>query len=81
MTPHIYAGGVPVQTGGVQTNQQRGRCAYLRLRCGFQVTQAVAQPLRRQAELAILLLDAGHALEHHFIFLSRQNTLQSVWTP
>ncbi|TNN87233.1 hypothetical protein EYF80_002435 [Liparis tanakae] len=41
------------------------------------VTQPVAQPLGSQAELAILLLDAGHALEHHFIILSRQNGLQS----
>lgn len=47
-------------------------CAYLCLRCGLQVTQPIAQPLSSQAELAILLLDAGHALEHHFIILSRQ---------
>lgn len=58
--------------------QQWSPCAYLCLRCGFQVTQAVAQPLSCQAELAIFLLDAGHALEHHFIILSRQNILQSV---
>lgn len=61
-----------------QTVQRRGLCAYLCLRCGLQVTQPIAQPLSSQAELAILLLDAGHALEHHFIILSRQNGLQSV---
>lgn len=48
--------------------------AYLRLRRGLKVTQAVAQPLSRQTELAILLLDTGHTLEHHFIILLRQNT-------
>lgn len=58
--------------------QQWSSCAYLRFRCGLQVTQPIAQPLGGQAELAILLLDAGHALEHHFIILSRQNGLQSV---
>lgn len=51
---------------------------YLGLRRGLQVTQAVAQPLSSQAELAILLLDAGHALKYHFIILSRQNTPESV---
>lgn len=51
---------------------------YLCFRCGLQVTQPVAQPLSCQAELTILLLDAGHALEHHFIILSRQNGLQSA---
>lgn len=55
-----------------QTVQKWSHCAYLCLRCGLQVTQPVAKPLRSQAELAILLLDAGHALEHHFIILSRQ---------
>lgn len=58
--------------------QQWSYRAYLCLRCGLQVTQPIAQPLGGQAELAILLLDAGHALEHHFIILSRQNGLQSV---
>ena len=58
--------------------QQWSYCAYLCLRCGLQVTQPIAQPLGSQAELAILLLDAGHALEYHFIILSRQNRLQSV---
>lgn len=61
-----------------QTLQQWSYCAYLCLRCGLQVTQPIAQPLSSQAEFAILLLDAGHALEHHFIILSRQNGLQSV---
>lgn len=61
-----------------QTLQQWSSCAYLCLRCGLQVTQPIAQPLSSQAELAILLLNAGHALEHHFIILSRQNGLQSV---
>lgn len=61
-----------------QTVQQWSQCAYLCLRCGLQVTQPVAQSLSSQAELAILLLDAGHALEHHFIILSRQNRLQSL---
>lgn len=51
-----------------------GSFAYLCLGCGFQVTQAVAQPLSSQAKLAILLLDTGHTLEHHFIILSGQNT-------
>lgn len=45
---------------------------YLCFRSGLQVTQPVAKPLSSQAELAILFLDAGHALEHHFIILSRQ---------
>lgn len=70
---------------GSKKVQQWSYCAYLCLRCGLQVTQPIAQPLSSQAELAILLLDAGHALEHHFIILSRQNRLQSVcmqvWTP
>lgn len=51
---------------------------YLCLRCGLQVTQPVPQTLGSQAELAILLLDAGHALEHHFVILSRQYRLQSL---
>lgn len=55
--------------------------SHLRLRRGFQVTQAVAEPLGSQAELAILLLDAGHALKHHFIILSRQNTPESFRPP
>lgn len=50
--------------------QQSACLAYLGLRRGLQVAQAVAQPLSRQAELAVLLLDAGHTLEHHFIVLS-----------
>lgn len=58
----------------------RGYFAYLCLRRGLQVAQAVAQPLGGQAELAILLLDTGHTLEHHFIILSEQNTLQSART-
>lgn len=58
----------------------RGYVAYLRLRRGLQVAQAVAQPLGSQAELAILLLDTGHTLEHHFIILPEQNTLQSTRT-
>lgn len=52
--------------------QQWSRCAYLCLRCGLQVTKPVAKSLSSQAELAILLLDASHTLEHHFIILSRQ---------
>jgi len=60
-----------------ERNKQWSLRAYLGLRRGLQVTQPVAQPLSSQAELAILLLDAGHALEHHFIILSRQNELQS----
>lgn len=52
--------------------QQWSHCAYLCLRCGLQVTESVAKSLSSQAELAILLLDASHALEHHFIILSRQ---------
>lgn len=54
--------------------QQPACVAYLRLRRGLQVTQAVAQPLSRQAELAILLVDTGHTLEYHFIILSGQST-------
>lgn len=61
-------------------DRQLGCFAYLCLRCGLQVTQAVAQPLGSQAELAILLLDTGHTLEHHFIILSGQSTLQSART-
>lgn len=62
--------------------QQSARLAYLGLRRGLQVAQAVAQPLSRQAELAVLLLDAGHTLEHHFIVLSgtKRRTCVSVST-
>lgn len=56
----------------------RASVAYLCLRCGLQVTQSIAEPLGSQAELAILLLDASHTLEHHFIILSKQNRLQFV---
>lgn len=58
----------------------KSQCAYLCFRCWLQVAQPIAQPLSSQAELTILLLDAGHALENHFIILSRQNRLQSVHT-
>lgn len=51
-----------------------GGFAHLRLGRWLQVTQTVAQPLGSQAKLAILLLDTGHTLEHHFIILSGQNT-------
>lgn len=61
-------------------DRQPGCFAYLCLRRGLQVTQAVAQPLGGQAELAILLLDTGHTLEHHFIILSGESTLQSART-
>lgn len=54
------------------TVQQWRPRAYLCLRCRLQVAQPVAKSLGSQAELAILLLDAGHALEHHFIILSRK---------
>lgn len=43
--------------------------AHLGFRGGLQVAQTVAQSLSGQAELAMLLLDGGDALEHHFIIL------------
>lgn len=43
--------------------------SHLGFRCGLQVAQTVAESLSCQTELAILLLDGGHALEYHLIVL------------
>ncbi len=45
---------------------------HLSFRCGFQVTQTVSKSLSGQAELAMLLLDGGHTLEHHLIILPEE---------
>lgn len=43
--------------------------SHLRFRRGLQVAQTVAESLGCQTELAMLLLDGGHALEHHLVIL------------
>lgn len=48
------------------------RHPHLSFRCGLQVTQTVAESLNSQAELAMLLLDGGHTLEHHHVILPEE---------
>lgn len=43
--------------------------SHLRFRRGLQVAQTVAESLGCQTELAMLLLDGGHTLEHHLVIL------------
>lgn len=44
---------------------------------GLQVTQAVPQTLSAQAELAVLLLNAGHTLQNHLIVLMMETNQRS----
>lgn len=48
--------------------------------CGLQVAQTVAESLGSQAELPMLLLDGGHALEHHLIILPVEQVKAGVTT-
>lgn len=53
---------------------------HLGFRCGLQVAQTVAESLGSQAELPMLLLDGGHALEHHLIILQVEQAKTGVTT-
>lgn len=53
---------------------------HLGFRCGLQVAQTVAESLGSQAELPMLLLDGGHALEHHLIILPVEQVKTGVTT-